>query len=210
VLAARFQARRVSLTNAAAVAGGGLGVPDREVADQLGLGGGRVRPVDRAPLRGVDRAAAAEQEQRHAVAEGVVDGHGGVHEADEVVDRRDADLPGALGVAVGQGDGDLLVQAEQQLRVDVAPVVDQGVVQAAERGARVQRHVLRAQGPQQVDHEVAAVLGRPGDHPRRPLDVVRALLVHRRQPLVWERLPDGSRGQAVPGRDRLSSCVVSR
>src|SRR5690606_35121753 len=47
--------------------GGGLGVPHDEVAHELGLGGGRVHPVDRAAQRRVGRAAAAEDEQRDAV-----------------------------------------------------------------------------------------------------------------------------------------------
>ena len=68
--------------------GRGLGVPDHVVAHQLGLGGGGVDPVDRAALRRVDRAAAAQDEQRRAVAEGVVDGHRGVHQPDQVVHGR--------------------------------------------------------------------------------------------------------------------------
>jgi hypothetical protein len=138
-----------------------------------------VGPVDRPALRRVDRAAAAEQQQRHAVAEGVVDGHRGVHQADEVVHRGDAHLAGALGVAVGEGDGDLLVQAEQDLRVDVAAVVDQRVVQAPERGSGVQRHVPGAERPEQVHDQVTAVGRLSGDHPDRLLDPVHALLVHR-------------------------------
>jgi hypothetical protein len=80
-----------------------------------------------------------------------------VLEADDVVHDGGHRRALGLGVAVGQGDGDLLVGGEDQLGGTVAAVVDQRIVQAAIGRAGIERDVLDADGAQEVDHEIGAV-----------------------------------------------------
>src|SRR6185503_17207057 len=61
-----------------------------------------------------------------------------------------------LGVAVGDRDRRLLVQAEQHLRALVAEVVDDAVVQAAVAGPRIEREVRDVERAQHRRHGVAA------------------------------------------------------
>ena len=75
-----------------------------------------------------------------------------------------------LGVAVRDGDRDLLVEREHHGRVLVAEVVDQAVVQAGEARAGILHHVAQAEPPQHLGRNIAHVAepGIGGD--RRLLD----------------------------------------
>ncbi len=104
---------------------------------------GGVDPVDPGPADvGVDRAVGAEHDHRGAAFPGAEDRHRGVQQADIGVDGDGHRLVGDPGVAVGDGDGMFLVQANQHLRVVVAEIVDDGIVEAAIAGAGHQGHVL--------------------------------------------------------------------
>ena len=136
---------------------GRLIVPFGVAAHQRALVLRGVDPVDpRPPLHGVDGTGRAENQHRHAVAPGVEQGHGGVEETDIGVDRGGHRLAGDLGVTVRDGDGALLVQAEQHLRRRIAEVVDEAVVQAAIARARRQRDVGDVEHAQRVGDDIAA------------------------------------------------------
>ena len=139
------------------------------VADLRALHQRGVDPVDPRPAtRGVHGARRAEHEDGRAVAEGVEDRHARVLQADDVVDDRGHRPALRLRVAVGEGDGDLLVGGEDQLGSAVAAVVDEGVVQPAVGRAGIQGHVLDADRAQEVDDEVGAVSRRGSPWPRAP------------------------------------------
>ena len=55
----------------------------------------------------------------------------GVHQPDVGMHGGDHGLAGDLGVALGDGDGGFLMQAEQHLRLRIAEIIDDRVVQAA-------------------------------------------------------------------------------
>ena len=65
-------------------------------------------------------------------------------------------LAGDLGIAVGDRHRVLLVQAQEHLRFGVAEQVDQAVVQAAIRGAGVERDIGQANLPEHQRHHIAA------------------------------------------------------
>ena len=135
-----------------------LVVPFRVVADLLALHVGGVDPVDeRPPPALVHRPGGADDEDRRAVDVGVVDAHGGVQHADDVVHDGDHRLAGRLGVAVRDLHRDLLVLAQQHRRL-VAAVVDQRVVQPAVARAGVERDVGEAELLDQVDDDVGLPL----------------------------------------------------
>ena len=140
---------------------GGLVVPLGVGPDQRALIGGGVDPVDPGPPPGrVDGAGSPDDQHRDPVAPGVVDGHGRVHQAHVGVHRHGERAPGHLGVAVRERHRVLLVQADEHLRVPVAVVVDQAVVQPAIARAGNQRHVRQAEAAQQAGERVAAPSGR--------------------------------------------------
>ena len=67
-------------------------------------------PVDpRAALGGVPGPGRAQYEHRHPIAPGVEDRHGGVHQADIGVHHCAHHLSRGLGVALGDGDGWLVI-----------------------------------------------------------------------------------------------------
>ncbi len=135
----------------------GLIVPLGVRPDQRALVTGGVDPVDPGPPPGrVDRAGGADDQHRHPVAVRVVDGHARVHQADVAVDRDRQRLPGHLRVAVRDRDRVLLVQADEQLRITVAVVVDEAVVEASVAGAGNERDVGQAETAQQLCQRVAA------------------------------------------------------
>ncbi len=99
-------------------------------ADQRALVLRRVQPVDPGPpRRGIDRPGGPQDHHRHAVAPGVVDRHGAVHQPDIGVQDHGHRPLGHLGVAMGDGDRMLLVKAQQHLRPFVAEMVDEAVMQ---------------------------------------------------------------------------------
>ena len=150
---------------------GGLVVPLGVGADQRALVARGVDPVDpRAALDGIHRAGGAEDHDRHAVAPGVEDRHGAVHQADIGVHRGRHGAAGDFGKTVRDRDRGLLVQAEQHLRRRIAEIVDQAVVQAAVGGAGIERDVGDVEVAQGLGHHVGAEAGRVGSGRARPLD----------------------------------------
>ncbi len=150
---------------------GGLVVPFGVAAHQRALVARGVDPVDPRPaLDAIDGPGGAEQQHRHAVAPGIEDRHGAVHQADIGMHRGSHRLAGDLGIAVRDGDGALLVQAEQHLRPLVAEVIDDAVVEAAIAGARIERDVGHAGGAQRVGRDIAAESGRIDAGRHRPVD----------------------------------------
>ena len=140
---------------------GGLVVPLGVRPDQRALVGGGVDPVDPGPPPGrVDRAGGPDDQHRDAVAPGVVDGHGRVHQADVAVDRDGHRPPGHLGVAVRDRDRVLLVQADEHPRIAVAAVVHQAVVQPAVARAGDERDVAQVEAAEEFGQRVAAPLDR--------------------------------------------------
>ncbi len=119
-----------------------LVVPLGVVAYQGALVRGGVDPVDPGTaFSGVPGAGRAENQHRHAVAPGIEDPHGRVHQPDVGVHHRAHHPVGGLGVALRDRHRRLLVQAEQHLRPRVAEVVDEAVVQSAVARPRIQSEV---------------------------------------------------------------------
>jgi len=90
------------------------------------------------------------------------------------------------------GHGVLLVQAQQHLRVAVAEMVDEAVVQPAETGAWVQGHEWDAERAYDLRHAIAAIEGAARFARLRTLDgagVVPAASTrrtkHRPTPIGW-------------------------
>ncbi len=151
--------------------GGGLVVPLGVGAHDRALVGGGVDPVDPRPaLCRVDRAGGAEDDDRHAVAPGVEDRHGGVEQPDIGMYRGAHRLAGDLGIAVGDRDRRLFVQAQQHLRRGVADVIDQAVVQAAIARPGIERDIGNVEIAQHLGHDIAAEAGRIGAGRDRTLD----------------------------------------
>ena len=119
-------------------------------------------PVDPgAPLLDGHRAGAAHQEHGRAIAPRVEDRHAGVLEPDDVVEDGRHRFARGLRVAVRQRHGHLFMAALQQLRPRVAAVVDDGIVDAPEGRSRVERGVLDAERPKDVDDQIGSVLWTP-------------------------------------------------
>ena len=134
-----------------------LVVPLDVAADQRTLVGGRVDPVDpRPPPRRVDGPGRAEHEHRHAVAEGVEQRHRRVHQADVGVERDSHRPLGHLRVAVGDRDGVLLVQRDHHLRLLVAEIVDEAVVEAPIARARVEAQVRQLEPVEHLRQRIRA------------------------------------------------------
>ena len=109
----------------------------------------------RRPVRGVE-IVAAHDDDRHAVAPGVVDRHAAVLQADGAVAQRHQRLAGDLEVAVRDADRGFLVRAGEELRHLVAAVVDQRLVDAAVARRAVGRQILDVERLDDIDHEVGA------------------------------------------------------
>ena len=130
-----------------------------------------MNPVDPRPaFDGVDRPGGAEHDDRHAVAPGIEHRHRGVHQADIRMHGGDHGLAGDLGVAVSDGDGGFLVQAEQHLRLRIAEIIDDAVVQPAIARTRRKRDIGDVEGAQRVGDHVAAEAGRVGAGRGRAFD----------------------------------------
>jgi len=79
-----------------------------------------------------------------------------VLEADDVVNDSRHRRALGLGVAVGEGHGDLLVRGQHELGPPRARVVHEGVVETPERRPGFDGNVLDAHGVEELDHEIRA------------------------------------------------------
>jgi hypothetical protein len=111
-----------------------------------------------AALVGLDEGA-ADDVDRHAIAPSIVHGHGGMLEADDAVADHGQRLAFDLGVAMAHRHRDFLVRTGENLRLDVAAMVDDGFVEAAEARGAIHREIIDIQRLEHVDHEVAAAGG---------------------------------------------------
>ena len=154
-----------------------LVVPFGVMADERALILRGVNPVDPRPaFCRIDRPGRAQQQQRCAVAPGVENRHGGVHQPDIGMDDRHHGRARDLGPAMGDGDGAFLMQRQQHLRALVTQPVDQAVMQAAIARAGVERHIGNVERAQQIGHGITApdAAGRGGLIGRqRALDAFR-------------------------------------
>ena len=116
-----------------------------------------VDPLDPgAAFAGVGGPARTHDEYRQSIAPGVEYPQQSVHEADVRV-QKDRHCPiRRLGIAMRDCQRMILVQAQQQLRVAVAEVVDQAVVKSAKAGTRIERDVFDSQSAQHLGRDVAA------------------------------------------------------
>jgi lipopolysaccharide/colanic/teichoic acid biosynthesis glycosyltransferase len=120
---------------------------------------------------------AADDDHGDAVAPGVEDGHAGVLQADDVVHGRGQRHAGGARVAVGDGDGDLLVTGDHHLGHERVAEVDQRIVDASVAGPGVEGDVGDPELAQQLDHEVRPVLGLAGPS-STPRSHLRVQLLH--------------------------------
>src|SRR5215469_8696521 len=65
-------------------------------------------------------------------------------------------LAGRLGIAVGDRDRMILMQAENDAGVFVAEMIDDAVVKAAIAGARIEADIADAEAPQHLGGDIAA------------------------------------------------------
>ena len=94
-------------------------------------------PFDARPAQFRIDAVAGEDNHGRPVAPGVVNGHGGMLQADRPVAGGGQWLAGCLGITMPHGDCGFFMQAGNEFRALVSTVVDNGFMQAAETGTRV-------------------------------------------------------------------------
>ena len=136
--------------------GARLVVPFDEVPQHHALVLGGMDPVDPgSPQRRIDRPGRPHHIDRRAVAPGVEHRHQPVHQPDIGMDDRPHRLVRHLGVAMGDRDRVILMQAEQHLGVFVAEIVDDRIVEPAIAGAGVQRDVFDPEPAQHLGRDVA-------------------------------------------------------
>ena len=122
-------------------------VPLHEIAHQQRGILHRVVPLGAGAALHRVQPVAREDHHRRAVDPGVVDRHRRVLHADAAVDERPHGLARGLRIAVRHGDRGLLVHAGEQLRLGVAAIVHQRLVQAAEARARVDADIFDSEPP---------------------------------------------------------------
>ena len=93
-----------------------------------------------------------------------------VHQPDIGVHGGDHRLAGDFGIAVGDGDGGFLVQAEQHLRLGIAEIIDDRVMQPAIARARGERDIGNIERAQRLGDDVRAEARRIGAGRRRTFD----------------------------------------
>ena len=104
-------------------------------------------------------------------------------ETDDVVDDGRHGRPLRLGVAVREGDGDLLVGGEHELGPARSPIIYEGVVKSAKGRPRVDGDMLDADGAKEIDDEIgpessggAGVRSLSGHPGQRPVGAAAALM----------------------------------
>ena len=70
------------------------------------------------------------------------------------MDDRAHGLVRRLGIAMGNADGVILMQAEQHAGVAIAEMIDDGIMQPAIGGARIERHIFHAGQAQHLRGDV--------------------------------------------------------
>ena len=146
------------MDSAKCVKRGRLIVPFGEFADDLADIDAGMHPFGARPALVGLHDIAAEDQNRHAVAPGIVHRHGGMLQADDAVAGHRHRLAFDLGVALRHVDGDVLVHAGDDLGL-VVGVIDDGLVQAAIARGAIDRHIFDAERIEHVGHEVAAARG---------------------------------------------------
>ena len=112
---------------------------------------------------------------------------------------------GDLGIALRDRDRAFLVQAQQHLRLLVAEIIDEAVVQAAIARARIERDIGDVELAQRLGDDVAAEAGRVGAGRDRTLDRAGAVgFVQARFGAVLRRRHAGVLS-ARPGHDDRAS-----
>ena len=131
-----------------------LGVVAHDGVDVLrGMEGRHARRA-----RGRVQIIAADDDQRHPVAIGVVDGHGGVLQAHCPMDHGDQRLAGDLEIAMGDAHARFLVHAADIFGGLVVPVIDHGLMQGAEARGAVRGRIFDVERLDDVQHEIRAGL----------------------------------------------------
>src|SRR5262245_61147951 len=139
---------------------GRLIVPLGVAAYQGALVSRGMNPVDPwPPYNGIDRSRGAKDDNRHAIAPGVEDRHGRVHKPDVRMHGGRHRPAGHLGIAMGDRHRAFLMQAQQHLRLFVAQIIDQAVVQPAVARAWIERDVRDIGRAQRIRDDIAAEAG---------------------------------------------------
>ena len=134
-----------------------LVVPLHAVTQQCALILHRVNPIDpRAPLGRVAGPVGAHDQHGRAIAPGVECPEQPVHQSYVGVQRDSHRAVRGLGIAVGDREGVILMQAQQHLRIPVSEIVDKAVVEAAIARTGIQRDVLDTEASQHLGRHVAS------------------------------------------------------
>ena len=135
----------------------GLVVPFGVVPHQSALVSAGVYPVNPGSAFGrIPGACGTQNQHGRAVTPCIENGHGGMHQANVGVHHRAHHGAADFGIALCQRDGHLLVQAQQHLRMFVAQVIDQAVVQAAVTRPRIQGQIGQSQTSQALGNRVTS------------------------------------------------------
>ncbi len=118
----------------------------------------------------VHRSGGAEDDHRRAIAPGIEDRHGRVHQPDVGVQRYGHRFLGDFAIAVGDRHGVLLVQADNHLRIAVAEIVDDAVVKTPVARARHQGDVFQVDPAGDFSDHVATPLHLRLAKIHRPID----------------------------------------
>ena len=102
------------------------------------------------------RCVADDGEHGNAVAPRLEQAHRRVQQPDRAVHQRHHRLAGRFGVAVRDRGAGFFVEDGEDLRFAVAAVVDDRLVQAFERRARIDGDVIEVERLQHVDHVIGA------------------------------------------------------
>jgi hypothetical protein len=125
-------------------------------------------PIDPWPTRGgVEWPGGSNHQDRLAIAPGVEDCHGPVHQSNVAVKGDGHRAATGFGEALGNGDGVLLVQAQNYLWRCVAEMVDEAVVKPAETCPRRQGNEGNVKPAQHLRDNVAAPADALVDRRRR-------------------------------------------
>ena len=132
-------------------------IPLRHVADESRR---VLRAVDpghfaRTPLRGIEDVT-ENHDHRNAVTKGIVDSHRCVLRPDSAVTAYQRRLACDLGVAMGHRCGKIFVCGQDELRIFVAAIVDDRLLQGHIGISGNAKHVFEAQAFYNVHHEVGA------------------------------------------------------